>query len=288
MLLDAVMDPVAKAIWFIEFHTADPIDLNAIAQTAGLSRFHLTRAFGQVTGLSVMRYLKGRRLTEAARALAKGAPDILTVALDAGYGSHEAFTRAFREQFGVTPESIRAQARLDGLKLVLAFRRDQTMNVTIAAPRIEEGELLLVAGFSERIGYDDIASIPQLWQKLSPHIGNVPNEIPGCAYGVKFNSDNDGFEYLAGVAVSSFEGLDEFRTARIPAQTYAVFTHRGHISTIRETMKAIWNEYLPQSGLKLIDAPEYESYGRISFDPRTGNGNVDIFIPIQASRASVR
>jgi len=282
MLLDAVMDPVAKAIWFIEFHSGDSVDLDSIAQFAGLSRFHLTRAFGQVTGYSVMRYLKGRRLTEAACALAKGAPDILRVALDVGYGSHEAFTRAFREQFGVTPESVRAQTRLDSLPLVEAFRRDQSMNVSIETPRVEKGELLLVAGFAERITYDNIASIPQLWQKISAHIGHLPNEIPGYAYGVKFNSDNNGFEYLAGIAVSTFEGLPgEFRTSRIPPQTYAVFIHRGHIATIRETMKAIWNEYLPQSGLTVMDAPEYERYGS-SFDPRTGNGEVEIFIPIQA------
>jgi len=282
MLLDTVVDPVAKAIWFIEFHSNDPVDLDAVAKAAGLSRFHLTRAFGQVTGLSVMRYLKARRLTEAARELSKGASDILRVALDSGYGSHEAFTRAFREQFGVTPESVRAHAALDGLALVEAFRRDQSMTVTLETPRLEKGELLLVAGFAQRIEYGNIASIPQLWQKLTPYIGHVPNEIPGYAYGVKSNSDNDGFEYLAGVAVSSFEGLpQEFRTQRIPTQTYAVFTHHGHISAIRETMKAIWNEYLPKSGLKLVDAPEYERYGR-SFDPGTGKGDVEIFIPVEA------
>jgi len=44
---------------------------------------------------SVMRYVRGRQLTEAARCLASGAPDILAIALEAGYGSHEAFTRAF-------------------------------------------------------------------------------------------------------------------------------------------------------------------------------------------------
>ena len=51
-----------------------------------------------------MRYMRGRRLSEAARVLANGGADILTVALDFGYGSHEAFTRAFRRsQFGVNP-----------------------------------------------------------------------------------------------------------------------------------------------------------------------------------------
>ena len=64
-----------------------------------------------------MRYVRGRRLTEAAKALSNGAPDILSVALDAGYGSHEAFTRAFRDEFGVTPETIRAQGHLKKINL---------------------------------------------------------------------------------------------------------------------------------------------------------------------------
>ncbi len=74
---------------------------------AGVSRFHMVRAFAAATGLSVMRYVRARRLSEAARALADGAPDILALALEADYGSHEAFTRAFRDHFGVTPEAVR-------------------------------------------------------------------------------------------------------------------------------------------------------------------------------------
>src|SRR5262249_33274689 len=99
------MDAVVKAIWFVETHFSGDISLDDIAQSAGVSRYYMVRAFGLATGRSVMRHVRGRRLTEAARSLANGAPDILTVALDAGYGSHEAFTRAFREQFGLTPEA---------------------------------------------------------------------------------------------------------------------------------------------------------------------------------------
>ncbi len=281
MLCDAVLDPIAKAIWYIEFHSDGPIDLDAIAESTGLSRFHLTRAFGEVTGHSVMRYLKGRRLTEAARTLAAGAPDILGVALDAGYGSHEAFTRAFRDQFGVTPESVRAQASTGGLTLVEAIRRDQTVNVSLEKPRIEKREATLIAGFAERMNYENVATIPRLWQKLAPHIGNIKNEILGPAYGVKLNPDNDGFEYLAGVRVSSFDGLPgEMRTTRLPIATYAVFVHRGDISAIRNTLHAIWDHYLPQSGLKLADSPEFESYGP-QFNTITGDGEVEIYIPIE-------
>ena len=87
---------------------------------ADVSRYHVSRVFGEAIGRPITRYVRGRRLTEAAKALAAGAADILTVALEAGYGSHEAFTRAFREQFGQTPESVRAQRHLDNIELVEA------------------------------------------------------------------------------------------------------------------------------------------------------------------------
>ena len=112
------MNPVEQAIWFIESHFARPLDLDEIAQSGGISRFHMSRAFVVATGRPVIGYLRARRLTEAARALAEGAPDILSVALEAGYGSHEAFTRAFRDQFGITPEQVRAARDLNPLKLV--------------------------------------------------------------------------------------------------------------------------------------------------------------------------
>src|SRR5436305_5842625 len=98
------MNPAQKALWYIESHLAKTLTLDEVAAIAGVSRFHMVRAFAAATGLSVMRYVRIRRLSEAARALANGAPDILSVALDADYGSHQAFTRAFREHFGFTPE----------------------------------------------------------------------------------------------------------------------------------------------------------------------------------------
>lgn len=72
------MDPVAKAVWCVESRFASGISLDEIAEVGGVSRFHLCRAFGVATGRSVMRYVRERRLTEAARKLADGAPDILS------------------------------------------------------------------------------------------------------------------------------------------------------------------------------------------------------------------
>lgn len=69
------MNPVGKALWFIESHFAREITLDGIASIAGVSRFHMSHAFGAATGRSILRYVRGRRLTEAARSLADGAPD---------------------------------------------------------------------------------------------------------------------------------------------------------------------------------------------------------------------
>src|SRR6266699_1485355 len=111
------MNPALKALWWMEGHLYVALSFAVIAVIGGVSRFHMVRAFAAATGLSVMRYVRTRRLSEAARALARGAPDILNLALDADYSSHEAFTRAFRDHFGVTPESVRAGTCLDHLKL---------------------------------------------------------------------------------------------------------------------------------------------------------------------------
>ena len=118
------MESVRKALWFIEGQFGGEVSLDELSQAAGISRYHFAHVFATATGQSAMRYLRGRRLSEAARVLANGGPDILTVALDFGYGSHEAFTRAFRDQFGVTPESVRAQRHLDNVNPVEAIKPD--------------------------------------------------------------------------------------------------------------------------------------------------------------------
>jgi AraC family transcriptional regulator len=84
------MNPAQRALWYIESHLAEPLTLDEIARVGGVTRFHMVRAFAVATGLPVMRYARARRLTEAARSLASGAPDILSLALEADYGSHEA------------------------------------------------------------------------------------------------------------------------------------------------------------------------------------------------------
>ena len=247
------LNPVAKALWFIENNFAGELTLDQIAEVAGVSRYHVSRAFGEALGRPITRYVRGRRLTEAAKALVAGATDILTVALESGYGSHEAFTRAFREQFGQTPESVRAQRHLDNLELVEAHTMNMAMNHSVlkdlAEPRFETRKAFLVAGLSARYDYETCGGgIPAQWQRFAPYMGNVPGQIGGNAYGVRYNSDDSGLDYLCGVEVSEFSKLPpELSRVRVSANRYAVFTHRGHISAIRSTWATIWNTWLANS-----------------------------------------
>jgi len=275
------MNPLQTAIWYIEQGFNREIGLDDVARVAGVSRHHMARSFAEATGIPVMRYARGRRLTEAARRLADGAPDILALALEAGYGSHEAFTRAFRDQFGVTPESVRNARRLDHLQLVEPIKMDKTLIVALEPPRFVTSPELLIAGLSARYTVETNQGIPALWQRFGPHIGHVPGQVGATSYGVCCNFDHDGsFEYVAGVEVARFADLpDGFRTIRLPARKYAVFSHRDHISAIRATHYTIWNKWLPESGHEIADAPNFEKYGP-DFDPSTGTGLTEIWLPL--------
>jgi AraC family transcriptional regulator len=97
------------------------------------------------------------------------------------------------------------------------------------------------------------------------------------------NSDDAGtFDYICGVEVADFSALPpEFSRVRISGQRYAVFAHRDHVSTIRRTINTIWNKWLPDSPHEAADAPDFERYDA-DFDPETGTGGVEIWIPIKA------
>ncbi len=141
---------------------------------------------------------------------------------------------------------------------------------------------MLIAGLGERYNAETSAGIPAQWQRFMPHLGHIPGQVGQATYGVICNSDHAGnTEYICGVEVSDFAKVpQEWSRLRIPEQRYAVFTHRDHISTIRQVWFTIWNQWLPDSGYRPAEGPEFERYSE-EFDSATGNGGFEIWIPIQ-------
>lgn len=275
------MRVTARALWYIESHLRSELSLESIAQDVGVSRYHLSRAFSFATGCGLALYVRGRRLSEAARQLLNGAPDILSVALDAGYSSHEAFTRAFKQHFGLTPEQVRTECRINNLTLMEPIRMETATVTHIAPVRIVDRDAFLIFGLSQRYASHNLAGIPSQWERFLPHFGHILNQCGKIAYGVICNPDDAGsFDYICGVEVSEFPSQPrEFTGLRIARQTYAVFLHKDHIATIGATCSAIWNQGLPDSGYKAADSPWFERYDE-QFDGRTGLGGLEIWVPI--------
>jgi len=154
----------------------------------------------------------------------------------------------------------------------------------LEAPRFEDGRQLLIAGLRERV--KTIKSIPALWQRaMACHL---PKQIGGAAYGLCFNclGGADSFDYLAGVEVSDFSGLTaELSRVSIPPQHYVVFPHREHVSKLWHTIDRI-GKWLPESGHEVAhavaDIPDFfERYGE-EFDPHSGMGGIEVWMPIKA------
>lgn len=92
---------------YIRVHISEPLDRETLADVAGFSIPHFHRVFTAHVGESAAGYVRRLRLERAARKLRMGAVDITEVALAAGYDSHAAFSKAFKQQFGLSPSEFR-------------------------------------------------------------------------------------------------------------------------------------------------------------------------------------
>lgn len=270
---------INRVIWQIETKRQTPLTLAALSDLCAVSPFHLSRAFRSGTGLSPMAYLRARRLTIAAHQLAQGSPDILTIALDAQYSSHEAFSRAFVTEFGVQPSVIRSQRSTQTLTLTEPLTMTQSEFVPVDPPRFDDCDAFQVSGLAIDCPNFDTREIPGLWQDLSARATFAPGTYPKAAYGVCFDGTADGFRYLAGYKDSD-PGLADAKTIDLPKSRYAVFTHSGHIADLPKFVYSIWNQALEAHALTPAKAPEFELYDE-RFDVQTGRGTVEIWIPIE-------
>ncbi len=277
------MTPVQKALWYIENQFDEPFSLDDVACASGVSRYHLIRAFGKATNISVMQYVKRRRLTEAAKSLASSDQDIISVAITAGYQSHEAFTRAFRSEFGLQPSRVRNCGGLSKLSLLEPIMVDLGRN-TPDNPEIENISSFVIHGLQGRFDAQSRAKIPSLWKTLTQSLEHRDAAFGTVSYGASMNYDETGaFDYLCGLAepVRTY-AFTNSKSARIPSGLYAKFLHTGHISSIRESWNAIYNKWLPHSDYTVANSPEFECYSE-DFNPITGTGNVSIHLPVRRS-----
>lgn len=270
-----------RALWVIDRNLRQELSLTRVAEACGVSRYHLAHAFGETTGMSVMGYVRARRLSEAAAHLAGGASNILDLAIEYGYSSHEAFSRAFRAQFNTTPEAVRKDGTVDRLPLVLPINVVDNTRTSLKVHRyVDAGEMLFV-GMGQHFSFAATQHITAQWERFMPHYCEIENRADDVPWGVNANLDDDGtFDYFSAVKVSRISSVPKgMQGLTLPPRTYAIFQHTAHISTISQTYTAIWNDWEPPNGRAIADAASLEGH-LPSFNPRTGLGGVELWVPV--------
>ncbi len=163
----------------------------------------------------------------------------------------------------------------------LREQEEQMRNQVPEPDRWEKKPARLFAGISHTYTMSEREKIPAHWQEFVQHFGTINNQVGDDSYGICWSANADVFDYLTAVEISDKGPLPEgFTTLELVPQHYAVFIHYGHSSKIPQTIAAIWEKWLPASGLKAANAPCYERYTS-EYNPQTGMGGTEIWIPIQ-------
>ena len=162
--------------------------------------------------------------------------------------------------------------------------REQEANVRAQSLGLSEIKLekipeRVVAGHSQSYTPETRMGIPAQWTRFSSHLGKVPGQIGQMAYGVCSNFQPPcNFDYLTATATLP----DGFTKITLPARRYVVFRHGGHVSELPKTIDAIWSNWAPECGLKIANAaPCFERYTP-EFDPHTGRGGMELWVPLEA------
>jgi len=257
----------------VELHTDDEVDVVAFARDNGTTEYHLRRMFASLAGMPLSEYTRRRRMTLAGAELAAGASSLLDVAVRHGYGSVEAFGRAFRSVHGIGP----ADARRDGgplrtqptLRFRLSVEGSTPMDVTIT-PMPE----LVLAGHAARV--------PLIHAGVNPHIqSHIAAIAPEKHLRLKQLNDAEpagilaitgdiapdapeGTEltYLHGVSVDPAAAIpDDLDTVRVAAGSWAVFAAAGPFP---ETLQNLWaataSDWFPSNPWRLRPGPSIVRY----------------------------
>jgi AraC family transcriptional regulator len=242
----------------IHAHLDADVNPAELARLAGFSPHHFHRVFRGMVGESVMGYVRRLRLERAALRLKHGEASVSAVAIDAGYGSHEAFTRAFRDRFGVVPSAFRDT--------------DVASEPPIRLMREPERQLLA----ARHIGaYEGVGAA---WETLIGVAGRLgwlatPPITMGLVYDDPDITEAAQCRYEAAIVVPDGQPAvvpgwapPTMILRTLPAGTWACLVHVGGYDSIQSTYDALLGQALPRRGIELADEPTVEV---TLDDPRT-------------------
>jgi AraC family transcriptional regulator len=277
---------VLRVCQHIEAHLDEPISLDRLAAVACFSPFHFHRIFRALVGESVMEHVRRLRLERAAlRLRSPGATRVIDVALDAGYETHEAFTRAFRAMFGVAPTGFRrARRRPVGARPAVPAakvpaRRD---GLSVRLERLPA----IRAAFMRHVG--PYTQVGPTFERLLSWAGSrgLPADPDAPTFGLTWDDPDvtapERLRYDACVPVPESIGAEgEVGIHLVPAREYAAVTYRGPYEGLDEVYRWLCGAWPPRSGREVSAAPCLEFYRN---DPRLtppAELLTDVFLPLE-------
>lgn len=153
----------------------------------------------------------------------------------------------------------------------------------LEVPEFRQSPELVIGGINQHYDAETRIGIPQQWARFVDLAGSIPGLSGNTFYGVCWNSTAAGeFDYLTGFEVTNSASLPSgFTSMTLTSRRYAVFAHNSHVSTIPKTIDLIWSRWAPDCGLKIASAtPCFERYTS-DFNPGTGMGGMEIWIPLE-------
>ena len=285
-----------RVLLHIQNHLDETLPLEELAKVARFSPFHFHRLFRAMVGESVKEYVRRLRLERAALRLTTSRRSVIAIALDAGYDTHESFTRAFRNMFDNSPSEYRKSGR--GRSASGVFQKsaippwerncsDSTdSGDDIVEVRLEKRKPVRVA-FVRHVGaYSDCG---KAWETLCGFASQQGWFSPDMLWiGISHDDPDvtspDKLRYDACMPVGDdFVPTGEIGVQEIVGGEYAVVTHRGPYSNLIHTYRQFFGEWLPNSGRELRFSPGFEIYRNDPCATPPEQLVTDIFIPLEAN-----
>lgn len=258
----AYADRILRVQIHIQQHLDDDLSLERLAGIAGYSPYHFHRIFRGQVGESTDDYVRRLRMEKAAQSLRYRERSVLEIALDSGYGSPEAFSRAFHRNFGILPSEYQA------MEFPPTSLREQimaTVAYTKADVRIEQMPPLRIA-YIRVVGRYCTETLGPAFGRIGKlaHEMNLFRPDTKCL-GVYYDDPQvtppDKQRADVGITVDeSFRPTGDVQVQTIPGGPHAVLTHKGPYDTLSEAYRWIYAVWLPESGREPGEAASYEYY----------------------------
>ncbi|MFF5519074.1 AraC family transcriptional regulator [Streptomyces coeruleorubidus] len=266
-----MLERLNQAMEHIERHLDESVDVAELARIATTSEYHLRRMFSALAGMPLSEYIRRRRLTVAGAEVLAGGETLLEIAVRYGYGSGEAFARAFRAMHGTGP----GEARRTGAALVsqprLTFRLTVEGNSSMQY-RVADRPAFTVAGFKTRVplvhsgpNQAIIDFVRGLGKQALEQLGKLSDQEPHGIVAVcddldPSRAEGTELDYYQAVITAASAPSDVpagVTTLPVPSGTWAVFTTSGPApQAIQELWRDVFTEWFPSNPYRSRPGPE--------------------------------